>query len=581
MSRTYGRIAWEDGRWLISCEAHVMIRLKRFFAGIDKGEHGTVRLKDNPANARDLEWFLERFPMAVADGERLARQARSHDRAMAAVQRVLRTRREPPTFKLAIPPRRYQRVAADLALRTGRLLVADDVGLGKTATSICLLSDRRARPAVVVTLTHLPPQWVAQLEAFAPGLRVMVAKKGTPQPADEARLRAGDGPDVVVLNYHKLDGWAQTLVEVLQPKAVVFDEIQELRTGSSSGKGRGAQYLSRAAAYRMGLSATPIYNYGAEMWNILDVLEEGCLGTWEEFLREWCGGSRGDTRHAAVSEPRAFGLFLRERGLLLRRTGADVKDEVPELAKPIRIPHLVDADTKAIERVQSDAAELARIILSSTARGEDKMRASSELDWRLRQATGLAKAPYVAAFVRMLLASEEKVVLYGWHRAVYVQLADLLRDLGPVFFTGEESPGQKQKSLERFTKGAARVLVMSLRAGAGLDGLQEVARCVVFGELDWSPGVHEQCIGRLHRPGQPETVRAYFLHADHGSDPFVVQVLGIKKAQVEGVRDPSGELVEKVGSASDHVRLMAEACLQQAARVHARHAPELVAQGGS
>lgn len=42
-------------------------------------------------------------------------------------------------------------------------------------------------------------------------------------------------------------------------------------------------------------------------------------------------------------------------------------------------------------------------------------------------------------------------------------------------------------------------VIMSLRSGAGVDGLQKHSRVAVFGERDWSPQVHEQCIGRIRR----------------------------------------------------------------------------------
>jgi hypothetical protein len=45
-----------------------------------------------------------------------------------------------------------------------------------------------------------------------------------------------------------------------------------------------------------------------------------------------------------------------------------------------------------------------------------------DFDWKMRQATGIAKAPYVAEFVKLLLESEQKVVLFGWHRDVYDDL---------------------------------------------------------------------------------------------------------------------------------------------------------------
>ena len=112
-----------------------------------------------------------------------------------------------------------------------------------------------------------------------------------------------------------------------------------------------------------------------------------------------------------------------------------------------------------------------------------------------------------------------------------------------VVYTGEESATQKGASFAAFTKGDAQVLIMSLRAGAGLDGIQASCRTVVFGELDWSPAVHHQCMGRPHRDGQTDPVAAYFLICEGGSDPVIADVLGIKKRQLEGIVDQKADAV--------------------------------------
>src|SRR5690606_38104549 len=86
--------------------------------------------------------------------------------------------------------------------------------------------------------------------------------------------------------------------------------------------------------------------------------------------------------------------------------------------------------------------------------------------------------------------------------------------------------------------GHTNLMIMSLRSGAGLDGLQHRARTIVFGELDWSPQVHAQCAGRLRRPGQTRQVDAIYLHTEGGSDPSVMSVLGLKASQSQGIVDP-------------------------------------------
>lgn len=560
------------GVWRIRCEPHVRLRLKRVFGKVSKESHDWIDLSDTLENARDLLWFTERYPLTSKpkDLERLRVRAAEHVERASVVARIVADGYTPPAFPLALPPRDYQRVAAELVLRSGGALIADDVGIGKTVEAICTFTDPRALPALVVTLTHLPKQWAAEVARFAPHLRVHVLKKGTPYDIAEAmRGRRGRGertatlpgvnawPDVIITNYHKLSGWADVLAG--QIRTVVFDEVQELRTGPTSAKYAGAAHIARAADFRMGLSATPIYNLGGEMFAVLDVLRPEALGTRDEFIREWCSDFGHD--RLSVKHPKAFGTYLRDEGLMLRRTRAEVGRELPELTK---VPHHIDADPEALERVHGSAAELARVILAGTglARGE-KLRAAEELSYLLRQATGIAKAPFVADFVRLLVESGEKVVLYGWHRAVYDLWAERLKDLCPVFYTGEESPKQKDEAKTAFIEGQAKVLVMSLRAGAGLDGLQGHCRTVVFGELDWSPGVHEQCIGRVHRDGQAEKVVAYFLVADSGSDPVVADTLGLKKAQIDGMRDPEGGLIERLDTGGDRVAKLAAAYLRQ------------------
>ena len=150
----------------------------------------------------------------------------------------------------------------------------------------------------------------------------------------------------------------------------------------------------------------------------------------------------------------------------------------------------IDADESALNTVSDSCAELARLILSDIPEAQrgSKMQASEEFSNRLRQATGIAKAPYVAEFVRLLLESGEKVVLYGWHRAVYWIWMDKLSEFKPALYTGSESVPQKEEAKRRFLSDETNLIIISLRSGAGLDGLQHACRIVVFGELDWSPG---------------------------------------------------------------------------------------------
>lgn len=551
--RTYGRymFAARDKEIRLKMEPQAATRFKRVFERAEKKSIDFITVVANPENARELEWFMDRYPLVPRqerDAKLLDHLARKFDRMMNTVAELTAPGYEPPMVDLAFPARHYQLLPAAMLEATGGVLVGDEVGLGKTVEAIVALLKPNALPALVVTLTSLPKQFQCEIQRFAPGLNTYVLQRAASYTrskyghvAQDLALAVKQGqpmPDVVITSYSKIHGWAEWAIKYLRPQTVIWDEVQEVRRGFkvTAEQPNHRNIAMRMIAYntprRMGLSATPIHNEGSEIHNVMEVILPGALGEMGEFKREWCA-SGGN-----VKEPKVLGSYLRERGLFIRRTKAEVGRELPALTIS---EQYCETDPHAIEvlKTSSRAIELAQMILSG--KRQDSFTAQGEFDMFVRQQTGLAKAPYVAAFVRMLLESEKPIVLAGWHHAVYDVWADLLKEFEPAFFTGRETAKQKDEAVRRFRSGETKLFIMSLRSGAGLDGLQ-YAGCsdVVFGELDWTPAVHEQFIGRVRRDGNDTPVTAWYLVADEGSDPEIAQTLGIKRAQLEGIRDPKG-----------------------------------------
>lgn len=580
-----GTVRIEKDNFVIAAPPHIIIKLRRVFQGAQRTRTaGTFTISATPGVAHELEWFRQRHPLDFVDGSE-----NRHHKLVKAEERRLESLAEmdapdyvPREFGVSIPPREYQKVAAELALRTRNLLIADDLGLGKTLEAILTLTAKGSLPAVIVTMTHLPRQWERELARFIPRLRVHRIKSGKPYAwtsirhettyAGVRRAVVPGVPDVVIINYHKLDKWAETLAKSF--RTVIFDEVQELRI-SDSDKYRAAAAIASVCDLRIGLSATPIYNYGGEIFSVVDALAPGALGTWEEFRGEWCGGGGfGDPRKVQVADPAALGTYLREAGLMIRRTRKDVGRELPALTV---VRHVVEVNADRIKEAVAEVAELAERVLARTGTNFERMQWSGEIDYRMRQATGIAKAPAVVDFVRLLIESGERVVLYGWHHDVYALYREGLLKHGHTFamYTGDEDEVEKVASVKAFTDGEAQVLIISLRAGAGLDGLQHVSRAVVFGELDWSPKVHEQDIGRVHRDGQLEQCLAYYCVAEEGSDPVIADVLGVKEAQSNGIINPDDVGTPMlVGASEPHIRKLAEDVLRRMGKPIPKRPPE-------
>lgn len=560
MITVYGDVQLKEKRWRFSGEPHVLMQLKRVFGRIWEGEHGTVTIQDSDEIRKRIKWFLLEYPMKVSAGDErlLAEGAARHQATILRLDQIIDKSYVSRSYKMALPPRDYQKVAAEMVLERKGLLIADDLGVGKTVEGLAILTEKTALPAVVVTIAGtMPEQWRNQTWRFLPDLHTHVIEKKAPYALPK---RNGQGPDVVISTYHKLGGWTEVLSKYA--KSIIFDEVQELRRRKSE-KYSAAEHIAHQMRYRCGLSATPIFNLGGEIWNIVNVLMPDALGTWEEFVREWCLGERAnDNRAPAVTDPKALGSYLKSQHLMLRRTRKDVGRELPQVTKIIQN---VDSDEKAFEEIENRVAALAKIILTTEKMDSfERMRAHEEFDNKLRQATGVGKAPYVADFIRMIVtANEEPVVVFAWHRAVYDILLDKLKDLKPVMFTGSETAARKQKSFDKFVNGETNVLLMSLRAGQGMDGLQKRCRTCIFAELDWTAAVMEQDIGRIDRDGQPDPVTAYFLVSESGSDPTISEALGLKTSQLIGIRDPDQGVIAALQTDKGRIKELAKRYLEK------------------
>jgi len=546
--RYYGDIKLVGDKWVVNAEPHVNIRLKDIFRQVHKGRKGDLSITTAPQVCKDLEWFTSRYPLHISpeDEASLAAGRSGYDQRQAELECILLPNYKPSEVTLAKPMRPYQAQAVDLLMKCGSLLCGDDVGLGKTIIGIGAMASAGTLPAIVICQTHLPAQWKEKIEEFAPQLRVHVVKTRRAYNLPEA--------DVYIMSYSKMIGWSDIFMQRFF-KLAVFDEIQELRhTGTE--KYRCAKNLTSNTLYRLGLSATPIYNYGGETFAIADALREGCLGMHDEFVREW-GSSIGMDGKVKITDPKALGSYLREIFLMIRRTREDVGRELPPINKVIAD---VEYNEAVAERAKKDLKEIAARVLEGTF--VERGMAARQLDTQARMMTGIAKAHGVADYVKMILENGEKVLLMGYHHEVYRIWGEELKEYKPLFFHGETSPAEKERNRLAFIRGDSNLLIMSLRSGIGIDGLQFGCKLVVFGELDWSPKVHDQVIGRILRDGQVDQCTAIFLTTENGTDPTMIDVLGLKASQSHGILNPHSDDVLQSQVDENHLKALARKILE-------------------
>ena len=550
----YGTLSYNKRSklWQIKGEPALTQMAKRLFPGSESGKRGVARFGAHRRIIGDIAWLMQRYPLAVAPADM--------DRWDEALKEALDYARQkealfapqadivPPKGVFVGELRHFQQEGFSWLCRVKRGLLADEMGLGKTVQALACLAKLDSFPYLVVVPPHLVRNWQAEIGRFLslkgslPRVHVLQGIK--PYALPDA--------DIYIVHYLLLRGWKEDLPQK-EFGTIIFDEIQELRHAGTE-KYSAASLLSSSCDRVYGLSGTPIYNNGGEMWNVVNILDFHFLGDFESFTREWCYGYGNNI----VIKPELLGEHLRREGLMLRRTKKQV---LPELPDKRRLVQEIDADSAAYKKLMQPVLDkLRRWSKDQALTASQRALLEGQISQEERQATGIAKAPYVAQFVRALLESGEKVLLFAHHHAVMDTYHNDLKHLSPAFITGRETGAQKEKSVLRFMEGRTDLCCISLRAASGLN-LQR-ATCVVFGELDWSPAVHSQAEDRAHRIGQKDSLLCYYLVSPKGSDMDIQERLGLKVSQFLGLMGESpqsaDEDAQSAGIARQHVQRLIE-----------------------
>lgn len=514
---------------------------KHVYHNKKKDKFVPVYARATAQNAKDLEWFFFRFkPQMNKETEKvfneLVTEANRIIELKASIDKGFKLEKETilkPTGLIKL--REYQEFAVNYALITERMILGDETGLGKTFVALGLAE--KLGKTVIFCDPHVVSQFKQRCKEYFKDAKVYEVKRCSPT-YSKSYIKDGERfyefvdyiipeADIYIISYSKCRN--TEIAEMILNKGikfVCFDECQALRR-------RGSLKYEFCEAFKtiphiVGLSATPLFNYGNEIFNIFRIIDQNALGQEIEFMENWSSDGK------IVSNPKALGNLLKESKKFLKRTKQEVYGE--NTMKIERGVYYVDFNSLAYKRYENLINQLSHTVVTGSF--EEAGAASYQLNTVLRKQTGLAKAKGVANFVRVLLENEKKVVLCGWHREVYEVWLNELSIFSPVLYTGSESPKQKDANKKAFVEGDSKLLILSLRSGQGLDGLQHASSDIVFGELDWSPAVHKQCEGRLHRDGQKDLTSAFYLTSNSGCDPFMLNTLGVKASQSEGIINP-------------------------------------------
>jgi len=505
-----------------------------------------VIVPDNEESVTHLKWIYDRYPLEILSKSAWQRKIIKTFTPKPSLPPIkLKLNKAKPGSQFRGKLMNFQKEGLDFLIKSsGNALLADEMGLGKTVQTLSYIStEKQAFPVLVVAPLVTLNNWQREIEKFLKkkSRNGRIVEKDSPS---STIIRTGKSEnlekfDFYIINYELLYKRQKDLAK-LNIKTIVCDEVHNLRSKTTQKyKAVKKLALNSSVSYRIGLSGTPIYNRGSEIWPIVDILKPGLLGSFKEFCEYFCYVN--EKGKAIVLENKRASLRNElQKHVMLRRKKSDV---LKELKDKVRYKEVIDSDTdyyleeldkiwKKLEEEQKDAES-----------EFDKSASYHRAIQSERQAAGIAKLPHVINFVKNIMEIEESVVVFCHHKVIHKLLNENLQEFSPVSIIGGQSDKLRQDQIDKFQSGQSKLMIAGLRAGNVGINLSR-ARYVIFAELDWSPAIHRQAEDRLHRIGQKNTVFAYYLMGKGTLDDHVASVLVDKSYEIDSIMDETSDTYE-------------------------------------
>jgi SNF2 family DNA or RNA helicase len=410
------------------------------------------------------------------------------------------------------------------------------MGLGKTIEVLAyLVTCKEAFPCLIVAPLVTLINWQREIEKF------IKQKKGKPYTVLTIRTgKTGDllaglekQPQIFLINYDLVSKRRDDLA-ALPLQTIIADEVQNLRNPYAL-KSEALRELADipTVKHRIGLSGTPCYNHGTEIWSICDFIYPGLLGNYSEFSREFV--DQWDPHKSVYKDKREALFEILNQNIMLRRRKIDVLD----LPEKVRYKQTIQIDEEYYNKeMKKHIFELQKKLDDSKAKTQfqkiSEIAAYGDFQNNDRQTAGISKVSYVAEFIDEIMDTGESVVVFCHHKIVHDMLKARLRKYFPVVIRGGQTDRERQCAIDCFQSGETKLMITGLRAGNVGINLTK-ATYVIFAELDWSPAIHRQAEDRLHRFGQKKTVFAYYLEGVGTLDEKIAEILVNKKLELDEI----------------------------------------------
>lgn len=450
----------------------------------------------------------------------------------------------------------FQMGGIEFGINNKRVIIADQMGLGKTIQAMGIISHMDLYPVLIVCPAIIKLNWKRELLSWIKGLDIesiwtLQGKKSHILP------RAA----IYIVNYDILADWLTALARI-KFKAIVFDEFHYLKN-STSRRGKAALAIAKDKEYVIGLTGTPILNRPEELIHplrILGRLKE--LGGKDYIEKRYCNAKKdnyGRWDTSGASNLKELNERLRSNGIVIRRLKTEVLPDLPRKLPPTVIPlrltnyteyRKAESDLarwlgeRAVEDEQfkesiKHLAPLQQVRATATHRSSVEYLARRNEERTkfiyLKRLATQGKLEGIKEYINTFLQSEEKLLVFGWFIDTQLDLTKTWSEA--VHVLGQDSDTKRAEAIDKFQSDPnCKLMIASLKV-LGLGVNLTAASHVAFVELGWTPADHDQAEDRVHRIGQTMPVNVYYFVGENSIDEDIIEIIDRKRKVIGAATD--------------------------------------------
>lgn len=416
--------------------------------------------------------------------------------------------------------RPYQnQMIAHLALHP-RFIVGDDVGTGKTISTIGALSklwDRDPQLKVLICTTKsTAKQWESELRRFLKDVNVFVAVgTATKRKTIQEKFIECARYAVLVYTYGSLTK-DFTSLQTWEGFLLICDEATAFKE-SKTQIHQIIRHLSERAYRAWGLTATLIRNNLYEGYGVFRCILPGLFpDSASRFIAQYCltqlipiGRGRKAPRIVGYAPDQVEAFKERIEPYYLGRSKRDVAHDLPQV-----IPVVIEIPLTSPEWDLYREARAGTLQVGTPQTGTTTAPTKMTILIRCQQVVnhpGLIGSEVESSKLNLLLEyltegdlanPQVQVIVFSRFKQLvidHIEPALRAKHISVCRITGDDDSEERERSKLSFQTGKSKVILITSAGGEGVN--LQAASVIVFFDSPWSAGEYAQVIGRMCRIG--------------------------------------------------------------------------------